>query len=313
MLIAACPNNQSTKQHHRYSPQLRSPLMGGRLPLRCAVPSAAPAKPAGMRVGDSEPSRAGDTSRDGCLLGGADSTWALRRASAAALAAVGTGRPAPGTGTEDCRSRRWMASAAAAAEAAAAAMAPGAKRGDTALLLAELGEATEPGQADSARATAAASAPALVGADNEGTGTAYAWRGSMVRHASERGRSRPASPLPPLPSSAELLLLAGSPRAPGWGSGGRLGGANTGAAMVAAAAAAIAASRPGLEASARLAFKSSRLANSWCSGMRFSDTVTEGDRMPPPVLAGDSAPLPMPSGEAAASRPAGRQTRVGDS
>lgn len=281
--------------------------MGGRLPLRCA---ASPATPAGMRVGDSEPSRAGDESRDGCLLGGADSTWALRRARAAAFAAAGTGRPAPGTGTEDCRSRRWMASAAAAAEAAA----PGAKRGDTALLHVELGEATEPGQVDSARATAAASAPALVGADSDGT-PAYAWRGSMVRQASERGRSSPRSALPPPPSIAEPLLMTGMPREPvGCGSGGRLGGARVGAGTAAAAAAAaMAASRLGLEASDRLAFRSSRLANSWCSGMRFSCTLTEGDRMPVPVLLGDSAPLPMPSGEAAASRPAGSRQEAAES
>ncbi len=198
-----------------------------------------------------------------------------------------------------------MASAAAAAEAAAAATAPGAKRGDTALLHVELGEATEPGQVDSASATAAARAPALVGADSEGAAP-YAWRGSMVRQASERGRSSPKSALPPPPSSAEPLLLAGMPRAPvGCGSGGRLGGASVGVGpAAAAAAAAMAASRPGLDVSARLAFKSSRLANSWCSGMRFSCTPTEGDRMPVPVLLGDSAPLPMPRGEAAASRPA---------
>ena len=144
--------------------RLSLPLMGGRLPLRCAVASPAPA---GGRVGDSEPSRAGDASREGCLLGGADSACALRRASAGALAATGTGSPAPGTGTDDWRSSRRMASAAAAAEGA---VALATDMGDM-LPLAELGEAREPGQADSASATAAASAPAPVGADSEGAPT----------------------------------------------------------------------------------------------------------------------------------------------
>jgi hypothetical protein len=70
-------------------------------------------------------------------------------------------------------------------------------------------------------------------------------RGSIIRQASERGRSMPLLPcsvLLPLDSSADPLLLGGSGRPPcGCGMGGRLGGSEG-----LAATAAIAASSPGL-------------------------------------------------------------------
>ena len=244
--------------------------MGGRLPL--ARPSPEFASPG--RVGDRLPSR------DGTLLGGADSTCAPRHAARAP--AAGT----TATGTDDCRSRRCKASAADEMMV---------ERGDT-LLEAEVGEAREPA-IESARAAAAASAPAPVGADSAWGGALR--RGSEVRQASDRGRSRARSALPPAaPSSADPLLLGGSvrPKPAGCGSGGSVG------VEAPDTTDAIAASRPGLAVSVRAALRSSRLANSWFSGMRFSCSDVAGDRMP--LAAGDSAPLPMPSGDAAASRPA---------
>lgn len=264
------------------------------MPFSCEASPQHPGAPG--RVGDRLPSRAGEASRDGSLLVGADSACALRRAAAAALPGVSAVGWA--SGTEDWRSKRWIASTAAWLVV---------ERGET-LEEAEVGEATDD-QLESASATAAASAPAPLGALADGIlplpigMLPLPIRGSMVRHASERGRSSAATRSAELlvPSSAEPLMLDGIARPPaGYGSGGRLGAA------AAPAAAAMAASSPGLMVlSVRAALRSSRLANSWFSGMRFSCTAAaaEGDRMP--ELVGDSAPLPPPRGEAAVgSRPA---------
>ena len=195
----------------------------------------ASAPPAGQRVGDKLPSRAGEVSREGTLLGGADRACAPGRPSAEGS------RPSAGTGAEDRKSRRWIVSAAALAAE---------ERGDTLLLV---GERRLPSALTGTAATAAAAAARVEapGAEVEGhSGVPKGVsRGSIIRQASERGRSMPLLPcsalLPvalPLDSSADPLLLGGSGRPPlGCGMGGRLGGSEG-----LAATAAIAASSPGL-------------------------------------------------------------------